>query len=197
MRQTADRASRVVCEPSSLHLLPAILSKWRRPLTQTFRNIVVLVFLLCLVKSAEAQTPNLSPDDTVAYINGTLHKYPTLEFVDHGCPGYEQSVAISEDRRSLLITQNLGHSVVGTCGDIQTLTVPIFSLDREGFGSWSKVAQHSAFALACINGVDCFSRRSSAQLFPRAANRWHLRITAPDQVSNELTRQFNIFWIRS
>jgi hypothetical protein len=139
------------------------------------------------MKSAPAETPNLSPDDTVAYINATLHKYPTLEFVDSGCPGYEQAVSIAEDRRSLLINQDFGHSVAGPCNS-QTLTVPIFGLSRVGTGGWSRVGQHSAFLLDCTNHVDCFSRKSAAQPFPLSANRWYLRVTAPNQVSDELTK---------
>lgn len=156
-------------------------------MTKFFEIIAAIGFVLCFVKSAKAQTPNLSADDTVTYINNTLHKYPTLEFVDSGCSGFQQDLSISSDRRSILIKQNFGHSVVGTCDDFQTLTAPIFSLNPQGIGDWSKVGQQSAFLMDCINRVDCFSRRSSAQPFPLSANHWHLRITAPDRVSDELT----------
>jgi hypothetical protein len=86
-----------------------------------------------------------------------------------------------------MIKQVFGHSVSGTCNN-QTLTVPIFSLNREGIGDWSKVGQHSAFLMRCANSVDCFGRHSAAQPFPLAANNWQLGITAPDQVSDHLTK---------
>jgi hypothetical protein len=156
--------------------------------THSFRNIFTAIFVLCFLSSARAQTPKLSADDTVTYINTTLHKYPALEFVDSGCPGFEQTLSISADRRSLLIKQNFGHSVVGTCDDFQTLTVPVFSMSSDGTGDWSKQGQHSSFLLDCTDHVDCFSRRSSAQPFPLSANHWHLRLTAPDRVSDELTQ---------
>lgn len=156
-------------------------------MAQFFRNLAAIAFLLCFVKSAEAQGPNLSADDTAAYINTTLHKYPTLEFVGSGCPGYEQVVTISADRRSLILRQNFGQSVVGTC-DVQTLTVPVFSLNRQGIGRWSRQGQHSSFLLDCTNRVDCFSRRSIADRLPFAENHWSLQLTAPDQVSNQLTK---------
>ncbi|MBB5059722.1 hypothetical protein HDF16_004451 [Granulicella aggregans] len=156
-------------------------------MAQFIRNAALLALLLCFVKSLEAQTAKLSPDDTVSYINTTIHKYPTLEFVDSGCPGFEQAISISEDRRSLLIKQDFAHSVAGTCNS-QTLTVPIFGLSQQGLGGWSRVGQHSAFLLDCKNHVDCFSRGSTAQHFPFSANKWYLRLTGPNQVSDELTR---------
>jgi hypothetical protein len=137
---------------------------------------------------AEPQAPALSADDTAAYINTTLHKYPTLEFVDSGCPGFQQVVAISSDRRSLIITENLGKSAAGSCDNVQTLTAPIFSLNRDMIGGWSKQGQHSSFFLDCINRVDCFSRRSDGQKFPSAENAWYLHLTGPDQVSSRLTK---------
>ncbi len=154
---------------------------------QIFQKIAAIAFVLCFANLAEAQSANLSPEDTVAYINTTLHKYPTLEFVDSRCPGYEQTVSISEDRRSLLIKQNFGHSVSGTC-NTQTLTVPIFGLHQQGLGDWFRVGQHSAFILDCTNHVDCFSRQTTAQPFPFSANKWYLRLTAPTQVSDQLTK---------
>jgi len=156
-------------------------------LAQSFRNIALLAFAFCLVKAAEAQAPVLSADDTAAYINTTLHKYPTLEFVDSGCPGYEQVVTISGDRRSLIIKQTLGKVVDGRCDSVQTLTVPIFSLDRRSIGSWRKQGQHTALLLECTNFVDCFSRRSDAQVLASAENRWFLQVTAPAAISVRLT----------
>lgn len=158
-------------------------------MAQSLKTIAFVAFVFCFAKPAEAQTSALSADDTAAYINTTLHKYPTLEFVDSGCPGHEQVVSISEDRRSILIQQNFFRkSVDGRCDNIQTLTAPIFNLNREGMGSWSKQAQHSSFFLECTNRVDCFSRRSDVHTPASAENNWYLQMTAPDQVSSRLTK---------
>jgi hypothetical protein len=157
-------------------------------LAQFFRNVAVIALVLCFAKAAKAQTPGLSADDTVAYINATLHKYPTLEFVDSGCPGYQQVVTIAADRRSLIIKQNPGKSTEGKCDNLETLTAPIFSLDQNEIGKWSKQGQHSSFFLDCTNRVDCFSRRSNAHSFPSVENNWYLQLTAPDRVSSQLKR---------
>ncbi len=168
-----------------------------RSLAKYVNGVVVVAVMLCFAKIAEGQTATssaaslpaapLSADDTVSYINATLHKYPTLEFVDSGCPGYEQVVAISSDRRSIIITENSGSSTKGRCDNLQTLTAPIFSLNRDGLGGWSKQGQHSSFFLDCIQRVDCFSRQSEGQSPASAENDWHLHLTAPDEVSNRLT----------
>ena len=68
-------------------------------MTQSLRTFNLLILVFCFVKPAEAQVTALTPDDTAAYVNATLHKFPTLEFVDSGCPGYEQVVMISSDRQ--------------------------------------------------------------------------------------------------
>ncbi len=157
-------------------------------MTQSLRTFTLLILVFCFVKPAEAQVTALTPDDTAAYVNATLHKFPTLEFVDSGCPGYEQVVMISSDRRSLIIKQSFGKSMDGKCDNVQTLTVPIFSLSRDEMGSWSKQGQHSSFVLNCINHVDCFSRQSEAHASASAENTWLLQVTAPDKISNRLTR---------
>ncbi len=156
-------------------------------MAQPFRNIAVIAFVFCFVNVAAAQAPALSADDTAAYINTILHKYPTLEFAASGCPGYEEVVEISVDRRSLIITQNSGKSAAGRCDDVQTLTVPIFSLDRGTLGSWYNQGQHTSFLLECKSLVDCYSRRSDAQIFASSENKWFLRVTAPAQISARLT----------
>lgn len=157
-----------------------------------------MAFAFCLLNSGfgkpvQAQTPTMSADDTVAYLNTTLHKWPTLEFVDSGCPGYEQVISISEDRRSIMIKQNFGRSALGTCGYVQTFIAPVFNLHRDGIGTWSKQGQHTSFFMDCANRVDCFSRRSDAHNlspapFPAVTNQWFLQMTAPDQVSDQLTK---------
>lgn len=155
---------------------------------KTFGTIVFFATIVCFARTAEAQAPAMSADDTAAYINETLHKYPTLEFVDSGCAGYEQVVAISEDRRSLIIRQNQARAIEGRCDNVQTLTVPIFSLNLEKVGTWSKQGQHSSFFLDCVDRVSCFSRRSDAHAPASSENQWFLQATAPDVVSNRLTR---------
>lgn len=147
-----------------------------------------LAVALCFAKTVEAQAPAMSADDTAAYINATLHKYPTLEFVDSGCPGDEQVVSISEDRRSLIIKQTSGTAAEGKCDTVQTLTAPIFSLNLDMLGTWSRQGQHSSFFLDCAGRVGCFSRRSDAHTPVASENQWFLQATAPDVISNRLTR---------
>jgi len=156
-------------------------------LAQSFKYITLIVIALCFVKAAKAQTSGLSADDTASYINTTLHKYPTLEFIDSGCPGYEQVISISSDRQSLIIRQNFGKIGEGKCDNVQTLTVPVFSLNRDGIGGWSKQGQHSSFFLDCTNRVGCFSRRSDVHT-SSVENTWYLQLTAPDQISNRMTK---------
>ena len=151
-----------------------------------FKNVACVAFGFGLAGSAGAQAPAPTADDTVAYINTTLQKYPTLEFVGSGCPGHEQVVTVSEDRRSLIIKQTFGKSVEGKCDDVQTLTVPVFNLSLDALGSWSKQGQHSSFFLGCTDRGDCFSRRSDGHAYPSAENQWFLQVTAPDQVSDQL-----------
>ena len=160
---------------------------WKRKLAFSFKCIALAAIAFCSAQVGTAQTPSLSADDTVTYINTTLHKYPTLEFVDSGCPGYEQVVAISTDRRSLVITQNFGKSKEGRCDTSQTLTAPIFNLNRDGLGSWSKQGQHSSFFLDCVQRVNCFTRQSDQRSFAFAENNWYLQLTAPDQISDQLS----------
>jgi hypothetical protein len=176
-------------------------------LAHTLKNLAFCTLLLCSVGVCRAQSkaqpqaqpeaksqsagpapvPAVAPDDTVAYINATLHKYPSLEFVASGCPGFEQVLAISDDRRSLVLKQNFFRSAEGDkCDDVQTLTFPIFNLNLTSLGAWSKHGQHSSFLLDCTNRTDCVSRRSDPQKPGSAANQWTLRMTAPDVVSDGL-----------
>lgn len=159
-----------------------------RALKPSLKSMAIVVFSLCYVTAAETQTSTMSADDTATFINTTLHKYPTLEFVDSGCSGHEQVVGIASDRRSLLIKQNFGKTADGKCDNVATITAPIFSLNQELIGGWSKQAQHTSFFLDCTNRVDCFSRQSEAHTFASAENTWYLQLTAPDQVSDQLTK---------
>ncbi len=139
----------------------------RRTVAKHLRSLALTALTLCLHQASEAQAPALSPDATAAYINSTLHQYPTLEFVASGCPGDEQVVTISDDRRSLVIKQNFATPVEGgKCDNVQTLTVPIFSLNPDGLNSWNKQAQHTSFYLYCTNSVQCFSRRPDVHTIP-------------------------------
>jgi hypothetical protein len=151
-------------------------------------NLALLALTLCLYQASRAQAPALSADSTAAYINATLHQYPTLEFVASGCPGDEQVVSISEDRRSLIIKQNFALPIEGgKCDNVQTLTAPIFNLHLDAIGSWERQAQHTTFFLYCTNSVECFSLRPSPRATPSGEHQWFFRITAPDQVSDRLT----------
>ena len=157
-----------------------------------FGTLALSAWLVFSAKPVEAQatataTP-ISADDTASYINATLHKYPALEFVNSGCPGYEQIVSISEDRRSLNIQQNVGRALDGTCNKVETVTVPIFSLNLVPLGTWSRQGQHSSFILDCTNRVSCFSYRADMHSYAKSENQWFLHVTAPDLVSNRLQK---------
>jgi hypothetical protein len=171
--------------------LAGILFMGRRTVAKHITKLASMALTLCLhqVSGAQAPAPALSPDATIAYINTALHNYPTLEFVASGCSGDEQVVTISEDRRSLLIKQNFALPVEGgRCDNVQTLTVPIFSLHLEAFGRWTKQAQHTAFALDCTDNVECFSSRPDARTTASGASQWHLKVTAPDQLSDRFEK---------
>ncbi|ADW70299.1 hypothetical protein [Granulicella tundricola] len=160
-------------------------------MAQSFKTLALLALALCFGQAAEAQakSPVLSADDTVAFINTTLHKYPTLEFVKSGCPGDEQTVSISDDRRSIIIRQTSVMPVDGgSCDTVQTLTAPIFSLHLIGIGSWTKQGQHTSFFMDCTERVGCFSRRSGPPTPPAIESQWRLAITAPDEVSSRLQK---------
>ena len=158
-------------------------------MAQSLKNLAILALALCSVEAAKAQAPDLSADDTAAYINNTLHKYPSLEFLASGCPGDEQVLSISEDRRSLTIKQNFALPLEGgRCDNLQTLTAPIFSLHLDEIGAWSKQGQHASFFIHCTNSVQCFSRRPDAHTPPAAESQWILKLTAPDVVSDRLKK---------
>ncbi len=144
--------------------------------------------MLCSLKASQAQGPAPAADDSLAYINSTLQKYPTIEFAESGCAGSEQVLTISENRRSLNIKQIFFKPVDGGCTDVQTLSVPIFSLNLVRIGSWSKQGQHSTFILECTDRVDCFSRRPDTHVPASVDNQWFLQVTAPDEISDRLRK---------
>lgn len=151
-------------------------------------TLVLGALSIVSAKALEAQSTTMSVDDTVTYINDTLHKYPTLEFVNAGCPGFEQTVSISEDRRSLVIQQIVGSVHDGTCNRVQTAMVPVFHLNLVPLGMWSKQAQHSSFRLDCVDRLSCFSYHTDAHSYEKSENQWFLRMTAPDVVSDRLQK---------
>jgi hypothetical protein len=162
---------------------------WRTAVANHLKNLALVALTLWLIPASKAESTNLSADATAAYINTTLHKYPTLEFVASGCSGDEQTLSISEDRRSVIIKQNFALPTEGgRCDNIQTLTVPIFNLHLDAIGSWAKRAQHASFYLNCTNAVECFSRRPDAHSTPSGEYQWLLEVTAPDQVCDRLKK---------